>query len=741
MTPVGAAAAKDNSSPSGRDGRSVLGDASKLWLSVAVVGLALLTLALFPPADAPAQTGALDAYEDVPMSFAPNGGQTDERVRYLAQGAGYSFFFTDAGAVLSFAPASDDVVGSSGLALGLRFLGTDPEAGPDAGPPAQGTVNRITASGSDSQSGVPTTHELVYRELWPEIDLTVRGHGGELSYEFHLHPGADPHDIRLAYAGADGLTVRSGGDMVVDTPLGELTDVRPVGYQEIDGRRVPVETRHALRGEAHYGFAIDADYDRGRPLVIGAALAYSTFLGAAGSDSGRSVALDAGGSAYVTGQTASASFPTTPGVYDRGYNQNVDAFVTKFDRTGSAIVYSTFVGGTAFDSGNGIAVDDEGAAYVAGFTGSTNFPTTAGAHDPTHNGGSDAFVLKLTPSGAALDYSSYLGAGGFSFDGANGIAVDDEGSAYVTGFAGSGTFPTTPGAHDSSHNGRNDVFVTKFDPSGSALAYSTFLGGTASDTGNGIALDREGNAYVTGFTASADFPTSPDALDGTHDGGVNDGFVTKLDATGAALAYSTFLGGTGSDSGRGIAVDEKGKAAHVTGSTDSLDFPTTGGAFDVSYNGGGDVFVTRLMRSGSALAYSSFLGGTANDAGLGIAVDEKGKAAHVTGSTDSLDFPTTGGAFDVSYNGGGDAFVTRFVRSGSALAYSSFLGGTANDAGLGIAVDELGRTAYLTGSTASGDFPTTGDAFDPSYNGTGDGILTKLALRRGDDAGEDHDGD
>jgi hypothetical protein len=641
---------------------------SRLWLIAAFVALSLL----LPVAEAPAQSAATDASDELPLSFAPNAGQTDERVRYLAQGAGYSFFFTDAGAVLSFAPGTDDAAESSGLALGLRFPGADPETRLDTGARAAGTVNRLTASG-EQQSGVPTYEEIVYRDLWPNIDLAVRGQDGELRYELRLRPGADPGDIRLAYTGADGLALGSDGELVVDTPLGDLLEARPVAYQEADGRHVAVESRYALHGDDRHGFAIDGDYDRARPLVIRATLAYATFLGAAGSDSGRSVAIDGSGNAFVTGQTASATFPTTSGAYDRTYNQNVDVFVTKFDETGSDIVYSTFVGGTAFDSGNGIAVDDAGAAYVAGFTGSTNFPTTADAFDPTHNGGSDAFVFKLSPDGAALEYSSYLGAGGFSFDGANGIAVDEQGSAYVTGFAGGGTFPTTPGVYDGSHNGRNDVFVTKFNPSGSALAYSTFVGGTLLDTGAGIAVDREHHAYVTGFTASADFPTTADAADRAHNGGVNDAFVAELDAAGATLSYSTFLGGSGSDSGLGIAVDEKGKAAHVTGSTASGDFPTTTGAFDVSYNGNGDAFMTTLERAGSSLAYSTFLGGVANESGLGIAVDEKGRTAYLTGSTESADYPTTAGAADPGYNGTGDGILTKLtLRHG--------YGGTAGNA-------------------------------------------------------------
>jgi hypothetical protein len=687
------------------------------------VAIALFMFALFPPADAPADTGAageraLEAYADQPLSFAPNVGQTDARVRYVAQGAGYSFFFTDDKAVLSFAPQT-----SSALALDVEFLCANPGVTPEAGREAAGTVNEFAGT---TRSGVPTYEDLIYRDLWPGIDMVVHGQGGELGYEFHLQPGADPSDIRLAYGGADALGVDADGDLVVHTALGELSQAAPVAQQG----STPVAARYALHGDEH-GFAVDQGYDRGRPLVIDAGLSFSTFLGGSANDSGRAVAVDRHGNVYVTGQTASAAFPTTAGASDTSYNQNVDAFVTKFERDGAGVVYSTFLGGRAFDSGNGIAVDDRGAAYVAGFTGSTDFPTTAAAFDPTHNGGSEAFVTKLSPSGAALEYSSYLGAGGFSFEGANGIAVDDDGSAYVTGFAGSGGFPTTPGAFDESHNGRNDVYVTKFSPSGASLAYSTFLGGSNSDTGNGIAVDRDGNAYVTGFTASTDFPTSAGAPDRSHNGGVNDAFVAKLDPSGATLVSSTYLGGSGDDSGRAIAVDEKGKSAHVAGTTASSDFPTTDRAFDRSYNGGGDAFVTALERSGSALAYSTFLGGTGNDAGLAIAVDEKGKTAHVTGTTDSSDLPTTGDAFDRSYNGGGDAFVTTLGRFGSDLVYSTSLGGTANDAGLGIAVDEKGRTAYVTGSTDSSDYPATGTVFDRTYNGAGDGVLTKLLVERG----------
>jgi hypothetical protein len=227
--------------------------------------------------------------------------------------------------------------------------------------------------------------------------------------------------------------------------VGVLNDARPVSYQAGDGDRVPVDSRYAVHGaeEGGYGFAVE-DYDRSRRLVIDPAIDFSTFVGGTSSDSGRGIDVDAAGNIYVTGQTASADYPTTPGVFDRAYNNNTDVFVTKLDSSGATIAYSTFIGGSAFDSGNAVAVDESGAAYVAGFSGSLNYPTTAGSFDPTQNGGSDAFVTKLDPTGSTLEYSTYLGGAGFSFEGANGIAVDHEGSAYVTGFTGSAAFPTTP---------------------------------------------------------------------------------------------------------------------------------------------------------------------------------------------------------------------------------------------------------------------------------------------------------
>jgi len=409
----------------------------------------------------------------------------------------------------------------------------------------------------------------------------------------------------------------------------------------------------------------------------GSALVYSTYLGGSDDDQGLGIAVDTNGNAYVTGSTFSANFPTTAGSFQPTYGGVTDAFVTKLDPTGSALIYSTYLGGSSGDEGNAIAVDAGGCAYVTGIAGS-DFPTTPGAVEAV--GAIGAFVTKLDPSGSALAYSTYLG-GNRSGSNGSGIAVDAFGNAYVTGFASSG-YPTTPGAFQRTFNppaGVNhpftsDAFVTKLNPTGTGLVYSTYLGGSEVDFGTGIAVDVDGNAYVTGFTASADFPVTPGPQ--PLYGGGFDAFVTKLQATGSALAYSTYLGGSGEDRGHGIAVDAHG-SAYVTGQTASINFPTTSGAFQTTFGGGnawfGDAFVTKLNATGLALDYSSFLGGSGDDVGTGIAVDAVGNA-YVTGHTWSDNFPTTTGAFQATgaamINGSAnfDAFIAKFGDDASLPA-------------------------------------------------------------------------
>src|SRR4051812_27970997 len=404
----------------------------------------------------------------------------------------------------------------------------------------------------------------------------------------------------------------------------------------------------------------------------GTKLVYSTFIGGSNFEFGRRLAIDGAGNAYVTGQTKSSNFPTTQGAFDRTLNippncprcatDNTDGFVTKLNATGSALLYSTYLGGTDYDDPRGIAVDGAGNAYVAGDTVSVDFPTTAGAFSRTNRGAYDMFVTKLNTAGTALAYSTSIG--GTQVDNGERVAVDAAGNAYVLGFTSSADFPTTAGAFDTTANGDFDVSVTKLNPAGSALVYSTYLGGAGSDSGGGLVVDGNGNAYVAGGAGSTNFPTTPGAFDTVSDG--NDAFLAKLNAAGAALAYSTVLGGTASDGAAGVAVDTSGNA-WLTGTTSSTDFPVTADGADRSFNGVADAFVSEVSPAGSALLYSMFLGGSQSDSGTDVAADAGGNP-YVTGQTYSMDFPATAGAFDTVFNGDpsifwGDAFVTKLLLS------------------------------------------------------------------------------
>jgi len=395
----------------------------------------------------------------------------------------------------------------------------------------------------------------------------------------------------------------------------------------------------------------------------GNGLVYATYLGGANRDYGYAIALDATGAAYITGHTY-GDFPVTPGAFQTTFGGDRDAFVTKLNATGSALGYSTYLGGDWDDYGEGITVDATGSAYAVGFTRSPSFPTTAGAFQPTCGGGylvpcEDAFVTKLNLMGSGLVYSTFLG--GEDTEAADGVAVDRDGEAYITGDTQSMHFPTTPGAFQTNLAGSYDVFVTKLNASGTGLIYSTFLGGNNYERGTSITVDASGAAFITGITGSSNFPITPGAFQTIHRGG-DDAFVLKLNATGSGLVYSTFLGGNQWDDSQAITGDTSGVAT-VTGLTRSSDFPTTPGAFQTTCGGGScypynDAFVTKLNASGSALVYSTFLGGTGSDTGRGVAVDTNG-VAYITGSTWSDDFPVTPGAFQTTPQGSVDSFVTK----------------------------------------------------------------------------------
>jgi Big-like domain-containing protein/beta-propeller repeat-containing protein len=604
--------------------------------------------------------------------------------------------------------------------LGLQFVGARGEVAIEGREEDIAKVNYLIGNDSSRwRTGLSTYRQVVYRELWPGIDLLFRQADGRLKYEFQVRPGARVADIRLAYRGAEDLSVDGSGNLLIKTSLGTLLDQKPTSYQLIDGRRVNVESRFAPARPseqiAAYGFAVGGDYDRRHSLIIDPGITYSTLLGGTGSVVANGIAVDSAGNAYVVGQTDSPNLATA-GAFQTSFHGGtkvhgiLDALVAKL-RPDGTLQFLTYLGGSDADVGLGVAVDATGNAHVTGYTYSSDFPIPLNvpAYNRKITGGADAFLAKLNASGSGLLYSTYLGGGGF--DAGHAIAVDAVGKIYVAGETLSSNFPITPGAFAKSQ-GKRDAFITKLDPAVSGpggLVYSTYLGGTGDDVVFGIALNptclQDCNAYVAGQTSSPNFPTAL-AFDASLSG-PSDAFMTELNFNGSNVLYSTFLGGSGDDAAFGIAVDGAG-AVYVTGQT-SGGFPTTPGAASRLFGGQTDAFITKLNPtvSGSAsLVYSTYLGGSGADAGYGIAVMKSCSGdcdAYVAGQTSSFNFPTVA-ALD-SFSGPSDAFVAKLNHDGSAFLFSSFLGGSGDDAGLGIAVDSAGA-AYVAGQTTSADFPS-----------------------------------
>jgi hypothetical protein len=675
-----------------------------------------------------AQVG--QAYGQLPLSFEANQGQTDSPVNFLSRGAGYGLFLTPTEAVLALQQGSADDL------LRMQLVGANPPAQPVGMDQLPGVSNYLIGNDpSQWHTNIPNFARVEYQNVYPGINLVYYGNQRQLEYDFVVAPGADPNNIRMAIAGAQDVTLDAQGNLVLHTSGGEVVEQAPVLYQTVNGTRHEVAGRYVLLpgGDSpsnphQVGFQLGA-YDPTKPLVIDPlfSLVYFTYLGDGAFAYG--IAVDSAGNPYVTGGTGSTSFPTVNPFQGKNAGGG-EVFVTKFNAAGSALVYSTYLGGSGYDIGWGIAVDSAGNASVTGYTSSSNFPTLH-ALQPTYGGLGDAFVTKLNAAGSGLIYSTYLG--GSSTESASysiwadGIAVDGTGNTYVTGRTFSANFPTTPGAFQRPTGSTDDTFVTKFNPTGS-LVYSTLLGSLGS-IGYAIAADSSGNAYVTGV-AGSNFPTTAGAFQTSYpDPSQDAAFVTKLNPTGSALVYSTYLV---SGDGFGIAVDGAGNA-YVRGFTQSTNFPTVN-AFQTT----GHVFVTKLNAAGSALLYSTRLGGSGNpNSSLidgsrleregGIAVDGSGNA-YVTGWTNSADFPTKD-AFQPTYGGGTqDAFVARFdtTQAGNAsLIYSSYLGGSSNDVGEAIAVDTAGN-AYVAGVTYSKDFPITKGAYQKSLNPHGSAFVTKI---------------
>ena len=689
-------------------------------------------------ADHAVQVRVMESYARLPLSFEANRGQMDSDVKFFSRGNGYCIFMTPTEAVLTLGGGSSPQ--PKGPKLRESILALDPSV--VAARPRRTAVLRVKLAGANPKpqltgedelpgkvnyfigndprkwrTNIGTYAKVRYREVHPGIDLVHYGNQRQLEYDFVVAPGADPKAIRLGFEGAEKMEIDARGDLLLHTPEGDVRQHKPLIYQESDGTRTEVSGGYSLSRRNQVSFEV-GKYDRGRPLIIDPTLSYSTYLGGSGSDVGNAIAVDSARNAYVTGATGSTDFPIAS-PFQAAIGGSSDAFVTKLNATGSALVYSTYLGGSSSDYGLGIAVDSAGNAYVVGDTDSTNFPT-ANPFQAAIGGSSDVFVTKLNATGSGLVYSTYLGGSGGDYG--LGIAADSAGNAYVVGDTNSTNFPTAS-PFQAAIGGSYDAFVTKLNATGLALVYSTYLGGNINDVAAGIAVDSAGNAYVTGYTASTNFPTASPFQAAI--GGASDAFVTKLNATGLVLLYSTYLGGSSDDVAAGIAVDSAGNA-YVAGSAGSTNFPTTSSFQAASGGGVNDAFVTKLNATGSALAYSTYLGGNSYDSAYGIAVDSAGNA-YVTGTTLSTNFPTASPIQATHGGGENDAFVTKLNATGSALVYSTYIGGNSYDSAQGIAVDSAGN-AYVAGDTESTNFLTASPFQAATGGGSQDAFVTKISI-------------
>ena len=540
------------------------------------------------------------SFAHVPIHFIKNIGLTEPEIYYFARGLNYALYLTQAEMLLVLRtragdsnPAGHKVKDDArtelekNALLQLRLIGTagSPLIVPENQLP--GKVNYFIGSDSTKwRTNLPAFARVRYENVYPGVDLVFYGNQKLLEYDFIIAPGARPDVIRMRFSGMEKLGLDESGRLVASLSGTEIIQKAPIIYQIIDGEKRPVNGGWELLAEDEVGFCVAA-YDRGYPLIIDPTLelAYSTYLGGSGNETGQAITVDSSGNVYLTGQTGSTNFPVQAPFQGSNAGSN-DVYVTKLSADGSSLVYSTYLGGTGWEESYSIAVDSSGNAYVTGYTDSTNFPVQT-PFQGSNAGGYDAFVSKLSADGSALVYSTYLG--GTSSEECYSIAVDSAGSAYVTGTTNSTNFPTQS-PYQGSNAGGYDTFVTKLSSAGSSLVYSTYLGGTLNDYGHGIAVDSSGNTYVTGHTISTNFPTQNPYQ--SSNAGIPDVFVTKFASPGSPLVYSTYLGGTGGDYGRDIAVDSSGNT-YVMGYTDSTNFPTQN-PFQNTNAGGNDVFVTKL---------------------------------------------------------------------------------------------------------------------------------------------------
>jgi hypothetical protein len=695
-----------------------------------------------------ARLHALEAYGKIPLTFEENAGQTDAHVKFLARGAGYTVFLTDREATLRLErPSSTQGATLAGAVVRFTMIGANSQPIAHALDPQEAKANYLIGNDSNKwHRGVPEYARVKFDAIYPGVDLVYYGSQGRLESDYIVSPGANPNQIALRIEGADRIRLNSDGDAILSTAAGHVSLHQPRAYQQSAAGRTEVAANYVSLAPGGLGIRVGS-YDPQQTLVIDPVVGYATLLsGSASGTTGNAIAVDSTGNAYIVGATGASDFPTTSGAFQKTLNGTTgNAFVTKLNATGTALVFSTYLGGSGssgkFDSASGVAVDGSGNVYITGVTPSTDFPIkTQSAYQVVNNGTpGNCFFTKLDPTGSTLLYSTYLGGSGN--DACTAIALDSNGNAYLTGTATSTVFPVTPGmAIQTAGQSSGLAFVSRIDTSLSgtnSLVYSTLLGGTSANFGTGIAVDAGFNAYITGQTTSTDFPVKSGAFQSTLKGTAGNAFVSQIDTTTANnLVYSTYLGGTSTGAGSGdigtaIALGPSSNV-FVTGNTKATDFPVTAGVLQTTpKNANSTTFVARLdttKANAASLVYATYLGGSSQDSAAAIAADSSGNA-YVAGSTQSSDFPTIPGApqFTRSTQNLQTGYVSVLNPTATALSFSTYFGGTGGDAATGVALDaSASPNIYVTGATASSDFPVTTGAFQTTFK-TGAAFVAKLS--------------
>lgn len=661
----------------------------------------------------------------LPIRFEPNRGQADPSAAFVGRAGGTLVFVRDRDLAIA-------LPGETPRLVHLRWLGAAER--PALGGESEQAARTHYFAGRDAKewrTGVPGYDKVRARQLYPGVDLVLYGRERALEFDFEIAPGADPAAIRFAVDGADRVTL-DGDALALAVGAGELRLHAPIAYQESGGERRPVAARYEIGDDGAVRFALGA-HDPELALVIDPVIGYATYLGGTAFDLVHAVAVDPQGQLVVVGRTASTDFPLQSPLYSTK-GPGFTAFVAKLSAGGTSLLWSTYLGGARSCSQNpngvcgyeqmGVSLDAQGNVAVVGETADAAFPV-ANAWRPTLAGANDAFVTKLTPNGDALVFSTYLGGAGEDYG--RGVAFDAEGYVAAVGITFSTNFPLR-NATQTTRSGGADAFVARFYPDGQPI-FSTYLGGGALEWGYEVAQSTLGETVVVGYTESADFPTTAGAFQEDFGGGA-DAFVTRFAPDGLARVFSTYVGGGNYEEALGVALDLDGNP-YVVGWTRSTDFPLLNPFQSTPQGGDYDAFALKLVADGSALAYSTRLGGGAIDFAYAVAVGRDG-AANVAGVTTSTNFPT---AQPVQAQSGGqdDGFVARLSPAGNQLLFSTYLGGFSLESpfgiSLGVAVDPRGQI-YTGLSTASPNFPmaTQIPTIQATNRGGLDGAIAKLTL-------------